>query len=85
MIGTKEVGRAAPPRAQAKWGPPVATIFATRLMAIFLPLPLQFSSILQRLSSAVKGHPAFEGSWPNLQLRDDLDLGQAAVHHATAR
>ena len=45
-------------------------------------LPPSALAILQRLSSAAEGHPAFEGSWPNLQPLGDLDLGQAAVHHA---
>ena len=57
----------------------VTTIFANRLMTVFFPLPLP---IFQRLSSAFECHPAFGGSWPNLQLLGDLDLGQAAVHHA---
>ena len=44
-------------------------------------LPPSVPAIFLRLSSAVEDHPAFEGSWPNLQLLGDLDLGQAAVHH----
>ena len=41
-------------------------------------------AILQRLSSVVESHSAFEGSWLNIQLLSDLDLGQAAVHHANS-